>query len=218
MLAKKLVLLSVVVVLLLSSVACRPNDVNCFLELPATVTCILAYESENDDTENRFDLRAGGDFYSMPPAGGQAILLMGGYLDFPPCLQGTPFASAIIQFLQDFPIINQALDMLRYWGIDIRLRELVHVKVSIWDREDPSNVLYEFDGDIVEFLSQPDIEVVFGGWRAVLVKKVLDVPAGNTWWQGKMEVTASNSWEGHDDTALIMGGINAWVDAHNGRW
>ena len=52
----------------------------CSVEVPVSVTCTLKFESENDVTENRFDPRAGGDYYSMPMDGGEVILLLGAIL------------------------------------------------------------------------------------------------------------------------------------------
>jgi hypothetical protein len=47
------------------------------VEFPVTVTCRLAFEDENDATEQRWDERARGDCCSMPLDGGEVILLLG---------------------------------------------------------------------------------------------------------------------------------------------
>jgi hypothetical protein len=91
------------------------------------------------------------------------------------------------------------------------------VRVRIYDREDPSRVLYEFEGSMDAFIGQPGIEVKFSGPYGVLITKSVTAPEGQTWWRGQLETYAANQ-RAHCDVTLIQGGLQAWIDAHGGTW
>ncbi len=213
----RLFLVGLLVAVVLASTGCEEYTL---FELPVTVTCKLAFEDENDATEQRWDERVGGDYYSMPMDGGEVILLLGAQADSFGFLGGgfTGQIGDLMPGMEGFPIFEMLLGLLREQNLDVRMGELWGVTVKIHDRENPDNVLYEFTGDVASFLNQPDIQIVFANSHSVLIKKYIEVDPGETWWMGRMEVWGPEGVRSHDDTYLIMGGLAHWMDNHNGSW
>jgi hypothetical protein len=159
-------------------------------------------------TEPRSDPRAGGPYYSMPVQGGEVLLQLGAYIEdlerwLPPGFDPEVLPPEIWAMLQA--------------GLNDMSKPLGRVKVQIYSREDPSQVLYSFDGDWQSFAAQTNAEARFSGPRAILINVHLNVPPGETWWIGKIEAY-SGSFRGHADMYLIQGGLDAWIAAHGGTW
>ncbi len=158
-------------------------------------TCMIAFDSEHDDTEPQKSAQFYLAYYSIPATGGQATLVLGMHaFDTRRLGPTTPFLPTE------------------------RVDELSYVRVRIADRDDPARVLFEYSGSVAGLLGRPGVQVAYSGLRTALVKVPLQVPAGLAWWQGRMDVVTVDGRTGHDDTALIAGGLEAWVAAHDGQW
>jgi len=158
--------------------------------------------------EKQFDKRIG-PYYAMPTAGGEVTMRLGAYsgrMYLAPEAAPEAFAQDGETSLVETPNL-----------LPRDMPPLTYVRVRIFDRENPARVLYEFEGDMEAFVSQPGIEVKFNGPNGVLITKSANVPEGQTWWRGQLE-TYAGVQRGHSDVNLIQGGLQAWIDAHGGTW
>lgn len=191
------------------------------VDVPMAAFCTLRYEDGTDDTERRFHPLIG-DFYSIPASGGDALLLLGGSMEVSPDVCSDLCVKYLFNLVEFYDgSWNEALAFLRENGYDWRLRGLDRVRVLIYDRDDPDSILYEFEGDLVDLITQSGVEVQFAGPMAFLVRVPLTIPAAaanGTWWQGRMEVWSGKGLRGHSDMPLIVGGFNNWRNGHNGIW
>jgi hypothetical protein len=191
--AKRCLVFAIVLALLLPTTA----SASAFFWSPVSGTVQFV----GGGAEKSFDGRIG-PYYSMPLTGGEVTMRLGAY---------SWFLRAIATDAQEPPPEEGLLPP------PFNLPPLSWVRVRIYDREDASRVLYEFDGNMEAFLSQPGIEVKFSGPYGVLITKSVTVPEGRTWWRGQLEAFAGVQ-RGHCDVDLIQGGLQAWIDAHGGTW
>lgn len=197
--ARKCLLLAIVLALLLPAIASAGS----FSTVSGTVQFV------GGGAEKSFDKRIG-PYYSMPVSGGELTMRIGAYSWFmvsaPPGVREAFGVDAQEPLQEDGALLPRG-----------ESPTLSSVRVRIYDREDPSHVLYAFEGSMADFVSQPGVVVAFNSPWAVLITKSVTVPEGRTWWIGKLETYADN-WRGHCDVNLIQGGLQAWIDAHGGTW
>jgi len=195
--ASKCLLLAIVLALLL------PTTASAVPRSPVSGTLQFV----GGGAEKRFDKRIG-PYYSMPVSGAELTMRIGAYSWY---LFTAP------------PSVREAFGVDAQEPLQEDLRGLMEspilswVRVRIYDREDPSHVLYAFEGSMADFASQPGVVVAFNSPWAVLITRSVTVPEGQTWWIGKLETYADNT-RGHCDVNLIQGGLQAWIDAHGGTW
>lgn len=146
------------------------------------LTCGLSFDSAHDATECVFKR----GLYTIPSSGGDVTLQVGIYsehmVDHPPT-----FGS----------------NLLGYWS-GLTLSSSTHVMIEIYNGLDRSTKLFTFEGTLADLLALPGGGVAFAGPYGVLVRIPLTVPAGTTWWSGRMEVVMGG-YRCHADILLFEG-------------
>jgi len=197
---KRYLLFAIVVTLLLPSVvSAKSGSID-----PVSGTVQFVGSGAEKQTDKRI-----GHYYSMPTTGGEVTMRIGAYIGFLVTMPAD-VREAFDENDQE-PLVDDPNFLLP------NIPPLTRVRIRIYDREDPTRMLYEFDGSIEAFLDQPGIEIKFSGPHAALITQSVSVPEGQTWWTGQLE-TFSGVQRGHCNVDLIQGGLQAWIDAHNGTW
>ena len=149
----------------------------------ARLTCGLGFDSARDSTEARWR-----GTWSIPTAGGAATLMVGVYSERPykaPAVQGHP--------------VDKGYD-----DEQLTLSPSTHVMVDIFDWLDRSHKLFSFEGTLAQLTVLDGVQVALDQPFGVVVKIPLNVPAGMTWWMGRMEVVMGNN-RCHADIWLLQG-------------
>jgi hypothetical protein len=158
--------------------------------------------------EGRVDKRIG-QYFSMPASGGEVVVRFGAY-------SGLAAGHSVQSPGADVGGIDFGQDTVGCPGAPSGA-PISRISVRLYDRENPGRVLYSFQGDPATFAGQAGSEAKTNSPWCVVVTMQIPVPAGQTWWIGRIEVTAGNS-TGHADVALIQGGLQNWINAHGGKW
>jgi len=158
--------------------------------------------------EGRVDKRIG-QYFSMPAAGADVVVRFGAY-------SGQTSGQPVQVSAADVGSFDFGSDAVGCPGAPSGA-PISRVSVRIYDRENPGRVLFSFQGDPAAFAGQAGSEAKTSTPWCVVVSMHIPVPAGQTWWIGRIEVTAGNS-TGHADVALIQGGLQNWLNAHGGKW
>ena len=155
------------------------------------LSCTLKFDSAHDDTESR-----GRGFYTIPAAGGNAILLVGVYAWRPIGVRG--------EFEEGPDAAPEADDPQGFPFEDFQIPLSAQVKVVFRDAKNPEVTLFAFEGTLEGLMALTGAEVVFSGPYGVLIKIPLVVPPGETEWIGRLDVMVGGT-QAHCDVILTRG-------------
>lgn len=195
--------------------------IGCYFDWPVAVECSLQYMG-GYITEARNDFRvnpADGDYYSAPLAGGPAVAQLTAQVQGLFCdheFEIPPGGLSLTEFYE-------FLAELREDGLDIRFREIcdkTKVIVNIFNRDNPAEVLFSFNGTLLQFLLEPGVIIKMRNSRYLSAEIPLVFPtvAKATWWMGKFSIDQKHGFHGvHSDMYVIQGGLNRYI-GENHHW
>lgn len=147
------------------------------------LTCGLSFDSAHDSTEAHWR-----GIWSMPTTGGDAILVAGVYSEAKLTSPSFGLMEEPQEHLEQPPILSSSS----------------HVMIDIYDWMDRSRKLFTFEGTLAELMALSGGQTAFYGPYGVSVRIPLSVPAGSTWWAGRMEISMGNK-RCHADIWLLQG-------------